>query len=179
MNKKLQVAQRSRWTLLGLSALALGCQGCSQLGYNLGSMLPPDISSVHVPLVDNRTDEPDIESDVTTAVIDFIQRDGSLSIASEADADAVLHVIVQRYEIVPIAFESERRTAAEEYRIYLTASIALIRQADGEVIAESPGVRGESTFELAGDMTSSKLVGLPDAAEDLAHDIVEKIVEYW
>ena len=179
MNKERQVAQLNGWALLGFGALMLTCHGCAHMGYSLGSMLPPDISSVYVPIVDNQTDEPDIESDVTTAVIGFIQRDGSLSISSESEADAVLHIVLQRYEIVPISFESDRRTAAEEYRIYLTASIALIRSADGEIIAESPGVRGESTFELAGDLTSSKLVGLPEAADDLAHDIVEKIVEYW
>ena len=162
-----------------LTVLSTGFAGCARLGYNLGSMLPLDIKTVFVPLLINQTNEPNIEGETTRAVIDFIQRDGSLKIANRDTADARLQVILTRFQIVPIAFDQDRRTAAEEYRMYLTASVRLIRQSNGEILAENPSVRGESTFPLQGDLTKSKSVGLPEAAKDLAHDIVEKIVEYW
>ena len=40
-------------------------------------------------------------------------------------------------------------------------------------------MRGEYVFPVAGDLSSSKLRGLPLAAEDLAHNLVEKVVEAW
>lgn len=161
-------------------AAALTLTGCASMGYNLGSMLPPDIETVYVPMVQNATTEPQLEAEATRAVIDTIQRDGSLKVAGEAEADAVLHIVLTSYQIVPIAYRRDTRTAAEEYRIYLTAQVALLlNDGSGQVVAQSPAVRGESTFQMVGDLTTSKRLGLPIAAQDLAHDIVETIVEYW
>jgi hypothetical protein len=161
-------------------AAAVGLSGCAGFGYDLGSMLPPEIQTVFIPTVQNNTDEPQLETEATRAVVEAIQRDGSLHIASEEDADSILHIVLTSYQIVPIAYRRDTRTAADEYRIYLTAQIALMRNdGSGTVVAQSPSVRGESTFVLAGDLTSSKRIGLPVAANDLAQHIVEQIVEYW
>ncbi len=40
-------------------------------------------------------------------------------------------------------------------------------------------VKGDATFEMFGDLSSAKREALPDAAKDLAHKIVESVVEYW
>lgn len=164
-----------------LPALALTAllSGCAAVGYNLGSMLPPEIQTVHVPNVVNQTNEPLIETEITRAVLDEIQRDGSLKLASPDLADALLEIAVTHYDIVPLAFDSDRLTAAEEYRIFLTAGFRLTNLKTGEILAQSTGVRGDATFEFAGDLTSSKARGLPLAATDLANDIVQGVVEYW
>ena len=164
---------------LALAAAAVCAGGCAQLGYSVGSMLPKDIQSVFVPTVVNATDEPQLEIEVTQSVIEALQQDGSLRVVAEPDADAVLHARVIEYRLVPIAYRRDRATATEEYRVLLTASFQLTRSATDEVVAQSARVRGESTFELVGDLTSSKRLALPEAADDLAHDIVERIVEYW
>lgn len=166
-------------TSLVLAVAAFGLAGCTQMGYNLGSMLPPDIQSVFVPTFINETDEPQLEIEATQSVIEALQLDGSLSVATEREADAILHAKLIEYRLVPIGYRQDRPTATDEYRIFLTAAFALTRTSDGEVIAQSPRVMGESTFVLEGDLTSAKRLALPDAADDLAHDIVEKIVEYW
>ena len=163
----------------GAAALAVAGSGCASMGYSLGSMLPPEIQTVHVPTVVNQTDEPQVAAEVTRAVIDQIQIDGSLKVAAREDADSILQVTLTRYRIVPISYEKTRRTAAEEYRVFISARILLTHAATGDVLAETPFVQGDSTFELQGDMTSSKRLALPEVARDLAHDIVEKVVEYW
>lgn len=165
--------------LAGLIVAA--CQtGCSSMGYELGSMLPPEIQTVFIPTVQNNTEEPQIESETTRAIIDAFARDGSLRLAGQSEADSVLYVTLTSYQIVPLAFRRDTRTAAEEYRIYLTASMMLLRN-DGseEVIAQSPALRGNWTFEMIGDLTTSKRIGLPDAAADLARHVVAQVVEYW
>ena len=153
--------------------------GCTQLGYNLGSMLPPGIKTMYVPVFVNSTDEPLLEVEVTRAAQEAIQVDGSLKIANEAEADAVLSANIIEYKIVPIAFREDKATAADEYRIYLTAAFVMTQKTTGEVLAQSSRVLGESTFLVEGDLTSSKKLALPEAADDLAHDIVEQIVEHW
>lgn len=165
--------------LRGLACVAavFSLSGCA--GYQLGSMLPPDIKTVHVPTFVNKTQEPLLEVATTRAAIQEFQRDGSLKVASADQADALLKVTLREYRIEPVAYTKEQKTTAKEYRIVLRASILLTRRADDSVVVESPEVIGEAVFPVAGDLSSSKLIGLPRAAEDLAHNIVEKVVEVW
>ncbi len=160
-----------------VSVMALALTGCA--GYQLGSMLPPDIKTVHVPTFINETEEPLIEVATTRAAIAEIQRDGSLRIASADEADSILTVRLIDFRLQPIAFDRDRRAAAEEYRMFITASIILTRRGTDEVLARDPRVTGEATFVLAGDMTSSKQSALPDASRDLAHLIISSVVEAW
>ncbi|MBR6021883.1 MAG: LptE family protein [Kiritimatiellae bacterium] len=151
--------------------------GCA--GYRVGSMLPGDVKTVWVPTVQNKTQEPFIEQDVTSALMAALQMDGSLKVADEKDADAVLRVTVTGFRLDPVAYESGTSNTAEEYRMTLTAGYVLQRTADGTVVAESPAVRGWEDFDFTGDLTSSKAVALRPAAEDLGRRIVDAIVMYW
>lgn len=163
--------------LLPLVALAL-LPGCA--GYRLGSMLPDDIKSVYIPTFVNKTKEPLVEVETTQKALEEFQRDGSLEVAASAEsADAVLEATVVYYGLDPLSYRRDKRTATREYRLNLVASIVMKRTSDGSVVVENPRVFGESTFELVGDLTSAKIQALPKAAEDLAHKIVEQVVEVW
>ena len=152
--------------------------GC--VGYRLGSMLPADINSVFIPTIVNATGEPNVESDITQALIEEFQQDGSLKVLNdEAQADSVLNVKLISYSLQPLDYDSVQETRANEYRLRLIARVSLIRSSTGEVIAERPNVRGDTDFFFSGDLTTTKRQQLPAAAEDLAHDIVEIIVEAW
>ncbi|MBU0678268.1 MAG: hypothetical protein KJ626_09115 [Verrucomicrobia bacterium] len=157
-------------------ALAL-LNGC--VGYRLGSMLPADIRTVYVPTFANETDEPLLEVDTTRATISRIQRDGSLKIADAETADAILKVRLIAYDLAPLSYDGDKKTLVNEYRAVLTTSVVLVRRTTNKVLAEDPSVQGETTFEFGGDLTSAKRQALPEASEDLAHDIVERIVEAW
>lgn len=177
MSKSLHGRVRQGGSFLLLVVLLLAITGCA--GYQLGSMLPPDIQTVFVPTFNNETDEPLLEVEATRRTITTIQRDGSLRIAPRADADSELVVTLTDFDMHALAFDRDRRAAAEEYRIYITAAIRLERIGTGEIIAEDARVRGETTFELFGDLTSAKLDAIPDASEDLAQQIISALVEAW
>lgn len=165
-------------TCLILIALECGLAGCA--GYRLGSMLPPHVKTVYVPIAVNNTSEPFIEADVTRSVVQEIQRDGSLRLAGTPDeADAILALTLTKFELEALTYERERRTAANEYRLLLRARTILTDAKLGRVITESPDVYGEGTFDVQGDLTSSKATALPAAAKDLARRIVDSIVEAW
>jgi hypothetical protein len=152
--------------------------GCA--GYQLGTTLPPGINSVYVPTFINKTDEPNIESETTNATISEFQKDGSLHIKSRPEeADAILDVVLTDYEIGPSRYDRDSPTESVEYRLYLTVNITLTRQSDGEVVVSRKGVVGNTDFNRSGSLTAAKLTALPDAAEHLAHNIVEAVVEYW
>lgn len=163
--------------LISLATGAVVLTGCA--GYRLGSMLPPEVKTVFVEVVQNETTEPNIEFDVTQAIISRFQRDGSLKIASRDNADSVLRVTLTEYRLAPAVYEKDRRTAAEEYRVTIVSRILLTRTGTEEVLVEHPRVMGDTVFPLTGDLSSSKRLALPLVATDLAQDIVEKIVDYW
>ncbi len=162
--------------LLCLSVL-LVLPGCS--GYRLGSMLPKDIQSVFVPLAKNDTAEPQLESDVTRAILQEIQRDGSLKIRAEEDADSILYVTISKVELKPLSFESDNRARPNEYRFEVRVKIRLVRTSDETILVRDNRVEGETVFELIGDLTSSKQQVFPELSEDLAKVVVSKVTEAW
>ena len=65
-----------------------------------------------------------------------------------------------------------------EYRLWIRADIVLKKTWDGKILLEK-SVRGKATFVPGSDLTTARQKALPDAARDLAHEIVESVVEYW
>ena len=162
---------------LAIALAALLLNGCA--GYKLGSMLPADIKTVYVPTFINKTREPLIENDTTQKAIQEIQRDGSLKIASKETADSILLVTLTDYSLTPVRYDTQHTTQTKEYRLWLTANIVLKRVKDDKVIVDRPMVRGQAVFEVLGDLTSSKLLALPLAAQDLSRNIIATCVEVW
>ena len=61
----------------------------------------------------------------------------------------------------------------------ITAHVLLTRLHPTPTVVLDRTVWGDATFEMAGDLASSKQRVLPEAAADLARRIVQNIVEYW
>ena len=162
--------------LAAIVAAALTLSGC--VGYRLGTTLPPGIASVYIPTALNETEEPQLETEVTRAVVREFQRDGTLKVADAAGADVRLEITVTDFTLEPLRYERDRAKTTREYRMRITADIVLTRSGEAEPMMNRR-VTGDITFDFFGDLASSKLQALPDAADDLAHDIVESIVEYW
>lgn len=163
--------------ILRLAAILCLTAGCAQ--YRLGSMLPPDVHTVYIPTCLNQTTEPQIEQEVTRAIISQIQADGALRIADAETADTILDVTLHKFWLDPVAYVPGESATANQYRMKLAASYVLRRRKDNSVVTEAPHLVGWHEFEFAGDLTSSKAVALRPAAEDLGRRIVNSIVQYW
>jgi hypothetical protein len=150
-------------------------QGC---GYRLGTSLPEGIRTIHVKPFVNRSKEPDVENRVTQAAISEFIRDGSLRVVDATSADVVLQGVITEYTLFPLEYDEETATTPEEYRLRLTTEIKLERRSTGKTMLESRE-SGEADFFTRGDLTTAKREALPEASRDLAHDIVEAVVEYW
>ncbi len=161
--------------LFALTLLLLN--GCS--GYRLGSMLPANIKSVFVRIATNSTAEPDLETEVTQAVLAQLQTDGSLRVVGEAEADSLLSIDIREFHLEPLRYDADNRVRPNEFRMVLRANIELTRASDATVLVRSAGAEGKNTFELSGDLTNSKRIALPGAAQDLARSIVSAVTEAW
>ncbi len=165
--------------IIGIVCVVCAFSACTQFGYRVGSMLPADVKTVYVPTVINKSGEPLNESEITAATINELQIDGSLRVSQTEDSDTKLYITLTGYHLEPLSYDRDQISIANEYRLTLYASIALVRTDNGEVLAERAAVTGDTTFSLIGGLSSSKLQALPEAAEDLAYGIVEAVVETW
>lgn len=159
------------FTIISL-VLAGGC------GYRVGSSLPPGIKSVHIPAFINKSGEPLLETLATSAALQEFQRDGTLEVADPSFADTVLTVTITRYGVEPVRFEQDNRKTAAEYRMRIDAEYVFSKISSQEVLQKGR-VFGETLFEPGSDLPSSKRSAVPDACEDLAHQVVKAVVEYW
>lgn len=162
--------------LLLFPALALILSGCA--GYHVGSTLPKDIQTVGLVIV-NKTDEPSIEVAVEKALRAELQMDGRLEVRPKSEADAVLTVTLNRFDLSPIAFERRQGSLASEYRMMMGGTAVLSRAGTDEVILENPVLQGEAEFPYIADLTSAKRAAMPKAAGDLARKVVSTLVTAW
>ncbi|MGE4490290.1 MAG: LPS assembly lipoprotein LptE, partial [Kiritimatiellales bacterium] len=100
-----------------LPVLALILSGCA--GYRVGSSLPESIQSVSI-AVENKTDEPSVEVQVMKSLRAELQMDGRLDVRPQSDADAILTVTLNRYQLTPVAFDHKQGSLAREYRVTLS-----------------------------------------------------------
>ena len=156
--------------------LILPLAGCV---YQLGSSLPPNLKTVYVPAFVNQCGEPQAETEATQAAIAEFQRDGALEIVpSESEADLVVAVTLSSYKLEPLRYEKDQPKTTKEYRLRIGASL-VVTQTKTKTVLTKKSVEGQTTFLVAGDLTSSKRTALPAAARDLAHKIVQSVTEAW
>ncbi len=164
--------------LLPFLCLQLTGSGCASMGYTLGASLPPGVKSVHVPPFQNASDEPSIETAATKAAIEEFQKDGSLKIANEETADSVINVKITAVKLETVTLNQDNTRQTSEYRLKIAASVTFIRRRTNEVILKRD-VDGEYKMIPTGDISAAKKLAIPFACKDLAHKIVECVVEYW
>lgn len=167
--------KRSVHLFIGLAALLLA--GC--MGYQLGGTRPEGVETVHLAPVINATTEPAIELQVTHALLQRIQFDGRLKVRNSPDsADAIIEVKLTDYQLTPIAFRDDLQTTPEQYRMRITGTATLKNSETGEILSESK-TYGETRFVFESDLTTSKRIALPRAAEEIAKFMVDDLIERW
>ncbi len=168
----------SRLCLFSLAVALVSLPGCT--GYKIGSTLPPDLRTIYVPTFANVTGQPRVEFQVTSETIRELQRQGTLQVTGEGQADLILEAKLTKYELIPLQYRRDQALTAREYRLQLQAEVVLKRAGTGKVLVTDSAVVGWATFlSQGGDLKAAERSALPAAARDLGFHIVEAVVEYW
>lgn len=160
--------------LFGLVLLTISCTG-----YHLGNTLPPGLSAITIPVFINETKEPGLETRVTAATIQEFQKDGSLRVVQKEQANCILEVRIRKSELEPLRYRRDQAITANEYRLTITADVVLRKLPGNEVLVNSPGIIGFTSFTALADLPSARRAALPKASADLGQRIVKCVVEYW
>lgn len=171
--------------LTAASMLAGGC------GYTTKSLLPADIRSVFVEPVKNAVDlsrevdekshfrvyRPGIETDLTNAIINRFIFDGNLKVVAPEKADIVVEAKITDYRRDALRYSEG--DDIQEYRLSVTANVAVTRAGDRKLLWREQALTGDTTFFLSGARAVTEDEAAAKAVEDLARRVVERTIEIW
>ncbi len=162
------------WLTSLLGVLTLGCAG-----YQLGPTQSLPYRSIAVLMFKNKTLKPQLEAQITNAIIKRFQRDGTLRIESAENADVVLTGQITKYDRQELRAVRTDVNTPREYRITLTARIEARLRGTGELVFSPVTVEGRADTFIGTDLQSADEQALPLIAEDLAKRVMPLLAERW
>jgi hypothetical protein len=166
----------ARFLAISWGLLALWLGGCA--GYRLGPTngLPAGSRTVQVNLFQNRTIEPRLSEAMDRALRKRFQQEGTYRLATQGDADIVIHGEILRYDREAIAFQPKDVITPLDYEITVTVHVVAEERATGRKLVDRD-VKGKTTLRIGSDQTSAERMSLPMLADDLAHNAAALLVD--
>jgi outer membrane lipopolysaccharide assembly protein LptE/RlpB len=157
-----------------ISVLAL--LGCGFHYGFAGGGLPSNIRTMAVLPFDNQTTSPEVQRELLDAMRRELQRRLGVRDASENRADAVVRGVISAYDAdVPVAVSSNPSQAVTaRRRLQLTIDVEIVEQANGRVLFQRKGLRGEGDYDERAEPE-----GRRKAIEKIVNDIVEGAQSQW
>jgi hypothetical protein len=157
-------------------ALLSGCAG-----YTLGPIQPSFMKGTHklaVPIFDNKTYEPQIQTLVTDTFIKQLQQDGTYEITGLDRADAEI-----RGSIVAVTRLRARSVignvlASSQFNLQVQIRVQVVNPHTGVIMGQRD-VTGQTTFFVGNDVPTQERQAIPLAAEDAAVQAASFLSEGW
>ncbi|MCB0317939.1 MAG: hypothetical protein KDD56_04225 [Bdellovibrionales bacterium] len=149
--------------------LSLICASCGYTFQGSGSILPPDVQKINIPLAENLTSQPGVSLQLTEALRDRFERYGVVVVVDTlGEADAVLNT-----KVLDINQEARTVTAnteqALQYETVMTIA-AELRRTSGPVLWRNPQLMVSKDFGSTSDVvvtSSSDFASNSLSARDL------------
>jgi hypothetical protein len=151
--------------------------GCA--GYHVGPVTKRNFKSIAVPMFRNTTLRPQIEAQISNAVIQRLQQDGSLIIETEPRADVVLKGSIIKYTREALRSLRSDTGVPREYEITITVRVEATDRRTGETVLKSTLVEGKTDVFIGEDQQSAEEQALPLVADDIAKRVTGLLVENW
>lgn len=149
----------------------------SSCGYHIagkGGGMPGNVATISIPFLKNQTQKPDVETIVTTALVDEFVKSGIVRVVEE-NADAVISGAVTSYDLTPVSFN--KNDVIQEYRLTIKIEVSLVRKSDGKVVWQDKNIIDYEDFKVTTtDINATKTAEL-DAVKKMAKDTARLIKE--
>ena len=154
--------------------------GC---GYTQKTVLPNNIKTIYVNTVQNKIPvnqifayQPGLEMMISKAVVNRLNRDGTLLVAPKEKADAVLQTFLINFQQEGLRFNTLEQV--EETRLFVVVAIKLVDKS-GKVLWEEPNFSGYSEYFISDVRSVAREEAAQQAMQRLAKNVVDRIVEDW
>ena len=152
--------------------------GCSY--YSVSGSLPPHIKTAAVPLFENKTIEPGLVEDLTDAIEAAIIRDGTMKIAGEFQADALVEGTI--VDFIDEADTFTRNEKAQQFKIRIRADVRFFDRVKNRAIWEEKRMEGWGRYDAPGAFGGegkTRNDAIRDALKMLSDLIIDKTVAGW
>ena len=167
--------QGRAWLLLALAA-ALAAGGCGVYSAQSGR-IDPSLRRVAVPYLENLSAEPNIEIELTDAIVTALQDDNTLKVTDEPHADTVLSGRVMRYRMKEAFARADLQV--NEYQVQILVELSLVKRASGEPLFAKRRFTGTGNFIVNDPNGSTERTARAQAAAEIVRQVVASIVEDW
>ncbi len=155
--------------------------GC---GYTRQTVLPRNIKTIYVETVKNKLDmervfayQQGLEMDITNAVIRRFQVDGTVKVAKQDTADAILKTDLIAYEQEGLRYDQLEEV--KEYRLFIVVKLRLVDAKTGDLIWEEPNFTGDNEYYVSNVTSLAEQKAAKDVVESLAVNVVDRVVQDW
>ena len=165
-----------------LFVLVIYCLFFSGCGYHLvgtGNALPPHIKTIHIPVFENTSSQPEIHRQLTSFVLQSFISDGRLKIVNKDEADLVVDATLSYYNIRNVAFSSQ--DLVSDIIIELEIDLKVTDQVKNEIFIKKKLKQQwdyKSTPDLA-DTETARLGALDQAYIDFGNRLVSLIIDQF
>ena len=161
-----------------LAAVLLFAAGCGYRLRGTGSVLPPQIKTVSIPMFKNLTTRFELDVKLTRAVInEFVVR-GKVTVAADAArSDAVLEGEITSFSATPIGFSGGNQ--ADKYNITVTAKVTLMDRASARPLFSNPSFVFQQEYDVlpGANFESLEAEAIDKIAVKFARSLVVSILE--
>lgn len=145
--------------LRGLFGAIIAClsAGCGYTFQGSGSILPPDVKRVYIPVVENTSAEAGVSAQLTDALREQFERYGVVTVVdTEAEADAVLRARILKVQR-GTSTTTSRTDIALQQQTTLTVG-AELKRASGGVLWRDPSMVVTRSYGATGDVVVTSSV---------------------
>ena len=133
-----------------------------------------------MPVFQNATTEPNLEQEVTEAIVNRFVQDNKLKVVAEEEADLIVHGAVVGYKNSVFGFNATEK--AEEYQVAVTVALtARDRVKNREMWRDDNLIRTTNYFvvDTPGQQPQDAVSARRDAISKIADAVLNKTVEGW
>ena len=153
--------------------------GCSY--YSVSGSLPGHIKTAAVPLFENETTEVGLVESLTDALEEAIISNGSMIIAGEFQADAVVNGSI--VDVIDEADVYSKDEVGEQFIIRIFANVTFYDRIKNRIIWEGNNVEGWARYDASGSSAGESTVEREEAKNEaldmLAKEIIDETVTGW
>lgn len=165
------------WSSVFLLLISLLLTSCGR--YHLGRHSEPPFRTIYIRPASNESFAPQIQAIVTQQLREEFIRDGLLEVTSEAEAHAVLEIVLRDFNREVAATRSEDTTLAAKLRLELTAFCTLTDNRSGEVYFNDRPVQASAQSFPQDRAQQEEYQAMPILAGEMARRISYEVLQVW
>ena len=157
---------------LGSALLLSGC------GYHLGGlrcMALKNMDTFCVNMFSNHTTQPNVAMQMTTALTNALQRDGSFRMASPSECDCKVDGTVRRITRDALATDSDDTYISSEIGLTVHVAYRVTDTRTNKILVQGETIAEASYFNTEGNTQTSRAAALSYATRKAADNIVYQL----